>query len=240
MSLLDGIIDEKEEILWELREIENIVPDLEQSRLIKKKQKRFGLLLTLILGIAGVILFLMVFIFPDLGNFYGFWVSLPFVAIFISWYIIASRIDKINKKLKLYEFLRQYHSDDELRNYPMLQVITKRHYIDFEQYRRKSYPKWFGRDVSHILEYKNEFCIYNLSQLTDICKNVNSKKDKYEIGLYFDLDDEIRGDDGPHIWIENLSKEQYIKVLDVLNSVASHADTSYLFKKQKELDPYWK
>ncbi|TXT58268.1 MAG: hypothetical protein BAJALOKI3v1_1370001, partial [Promethearchaeota archaeon] len=197
MNPLDGIIDNGEKILWERREVMDLVSDLEQSGVIKKKQKILGLFLTLILGIVGVILLFLVFIIPDLGNFYGFWVSLPFMAIFISWYIIASRIDKINKKLKIYDFLRQYHLDDELRNYPMLQVITERYYVEFEQYRLMSYPEWFGRDVSHIFEFKNEYCIYNLSQLTGICKNVNPKKDKYEIGLYFDLDDETRGDDAP-------------------------------------------
>ncbi len=144
---------------------------------------------------------------------------------------------KANKRIqKYYEAMKVPRSDKILEDYPIILTLTNKHIIRHEV-NRYDYPLWYGKyDISHIYEYRKEFCFYNLSELTNICKNINPKKKRYELGLYFDLNERIYGDDAPNVWLDNLSKKDYIEILKFLLRIVPHVKIDYLFKKQKKYE----
>jgi hypothetical protein len=152
-------------------------------------------------------------------------------------------IDKKGKKqkskkriIKYYEVMKMYRSDEILKDYPIINVLTNKHIIRHDINRGK-YPLWFKVNISHIFEYRKEFCVFNLNELNEICKNINPKKEKYELGLYFNLyEHNLVGDDAPKVWFNNLTKIEYKEVLEFLSKIAPNVKISFLFSKQKNLE----
>ncbi|MFX1338302.1 MAG: hypothetical protein ACFFDK_06815 [Promethearchaeota archaeon] len=144
---------------------------------------------------------------------------------------------RTNKRIQnYYEVMKVYRSDKVLEDYPIILTLTNKHIIRHEV-NDYDYPLWYGEcDISHIYEYRNEFCFYNLNELTDICKNINPKRNKYELGLYFDLNEKYMGDDAPNVWLDNLSKKDYKEILEFLLRIVPHVKIDYLFKKQEKYE----
>jgi hypothetical protein len=137
---------------------------------------------------------------------------------------------------RLYETLSRYHSDEVLRNYPFLEVITNKHFIHFDTY-NQNYPLWFNHDISHVYEFRNEFRFFNIEKLTDICRNIKPKEEQYDLGLYFDLPEyKIFGDDAPNQWLKELTEREFRDILNLLSKLTPRAKITYLFESQKELE----
>ena len=144
----------------------------------------------------------------------------------ILWMREIQIIDFLHKKNKrLYKSIKDFYPDNNeiLRNYKLNEYITNKHLIIFEP-NRYDYPDWCGVDISHIFEYRREFCFYNLEKLTEITKYVKEKKQRYDIGLYFDLfEQKIVGDDAPNHWLDKLTLSEFEKLLELLPKVAPNA-----------------
>jgi hypothetical protein len=234
MRVINNLLDEDERILWKREEVQDLVPDFEAIAEKKKKAKRISILLA---GFSTVLALLSLFFAPSLSTSIFLFFTFIFCCNFMSAFWIAGIYDKSKKKTEIYEQLNDYHSDMVLRSYPKLDVITNKHLIRLEPDRWEEYPIIYGtKNISDIFEYRNEFCFFNLDKLTEICKNIKPSKDKFELGLYFDVDEEIRGDDAPHHWLNELTRQEYLELLDILSRVTPNAEVSYLFKKQKDKD----
>ena len=148
------------------------------------------------------------------------------------------RRQKSKKRIiRYYEEMKKYRSDDDLKDYPIINALTNKHLIG-HSINRDRYPLWFNDvDISHIFSYKKEFCVFNLNELTEICKNINPKKDRYEIGFYFDLyEQKLIGDDAPNGWLTKLTKNEYIEVIEFIMKTYPDVKVSFLFSKQEKLD----
>jgi len=228
MWIIDHLLDDDEKILWKREDVQNLVPDKNRGKKIKKLH-----IITLIC--IGITVLLTIY-FWFIENVY-LTILIPLFGlqfIFITW---GSIYDKFRENEKIYELLSEYHSDTTLRNYPKLEVITNKHLIRFEPDRWEEYPIIYGsKNISDIFEYRNEFCFLNLDKLTEISKNIHPDKEKFDLGLYFDVDREIRGDDAPHHWLNDLTRNDYLTLCDLLSREAPQAEFTYLFKKHKERD----
>ena len=144
----------------------------------------------------------------------------------ILWMKEIYEIDFLHKKQKRrYKYVKPYYPDNDeiLRNYSVMVFITNKHLITFSPNRSK-YPYWFKVDISHIYEHRREFGFFNWDKLTEIIKDVKIKKDINDIGLYFDLTEyKLVGDDAPHCWINELTKEEFEELLGILIKVAPNA-----------------
>ncbi|MFX1391678.1 MAG: hypothetical protein ACFE9Z_16555 [Promethearchaeota archaeon] len=144
----------------------------------------------------------------------------------ILWMREVRVIDLLQRKYKrYYKLIKQYYpnNDEILKNYRLNEYITNKHLIIFDPF-RFDYPNWCGGDISHIFEFRREFCFYHLEKLTDITKYVKEKKQLYDIGLYFDLfEHNIVGDDAPNHWLDKLTLSEFETLLDLLPKLAPKA-----------------
>ena len=108
---------------------------------------------------------------------------------------------RFKRTTKIYETLSKYHSDGVLQNYPFLEVITNKYLIHFEFY-DEEFPLWCGHKISHAYVFRKEFKFLNIERLPDICKYIKPKKERYEIGLLFNLPEyNLFRDDEPNQWL---------------------------------------
>ncbi len=125
-----------------------------------------------------------------------------------------------------YKFIKSFYPNDDepLKNYSIIDYITNKHLIIFipDKY---NYPYIYKTvDISHIYEYRREFCFFNLDKLTEITIIVNPKKDRYQLGLYFELfKHNIIGDDAPNCWFNKLTIREFEELLEILKRVAPNA-----------------
>ncbi|MFX0072496.1 MAG: hypothetical protein ACFFAO_15535 [Candidatus Hermodarchaeota archaeon] len=133
--------------------------------------------------------------------------------------------------------MKLYRSNKVLEDYPIILTLTNKHIIRHELNRYNYQELWYGEcNVSHICGYRKEFLFYNLNELTEICKHIKPKNHDYGLGLYFDLNEKYYGDDAPNVWLERLSKKDYIEILEFLLRIVPHVKTTYLFKKQEKFE----
>jgi len=80
-----------------------------------------------------------------------------------------------------------------------------------------NYPLLFGIDISHVYEFRNEFRFLNLEKLNDISEYIKPKKERYDLGIYFDLPEyKLLGDDVPNYWFQKLIEQEYREILRIL------------------------
>ena len=226
MDILKNLLDENETMLWKRETKQNLIPD--QTKFKRNKKREIIIILTVFAILFGIVItvaimlqsaFFLIMLLGAVGVLQFFRVRINF-----------------KNDVRVYESLLNYHEDDVLRNYPSLEVITNKHFIHFQLY-DETYPLWYGNDISHVYEFRNEFRFLKLERLTDVCKFIKPKKSRYNLGLYFDLDEyNLFGDDAPHYWLDRLTENEYQNVLRFLAKVAPKAKVSYLFKSQEKLE----
>ena len=130
------------------------------------------------------------------------------------------------KQRRNYKWMKPFYPDDDfpLRAYTLYHVITNKHLVKLCPDRSR-YPYWYKKvDISHIIEPREEFCFHKWDKLTEITKIMKPKKDRYNIGVYFDLiEHDLLGDDAPNCWFDDLDKEEFDDLLDILIKVAPQA-----------------
>lgn len=221
MRIFKHLLDENERVLWKREEVQDLVPNYKAIKEKKKKSKRIGILLSVIFSILA---FICLFFIPSLSTGLFLFLTLIFCCNFMDLYWIAGVYDKSREKTEIYEALSEYHSDSVLHNYPKLEVITNKHLIRLEEDRWEEYPIIYGsKNISDIFEYRNEFCFLNLDKLTVFYKDSDPSKDRYRLGFYFDVDEEIMGDDAPHHWLRDLTREEYFNVINIVSRIAPQA-----------------
>ena len=185
MDILTKLLDKDEKILWKREIWKNLIPDRNKyERAIKRHLLRIPFV-----GFLWILMILLI-----MFNY------LTYRSIFFLIILTSLLLDRFRysfkHQLKLYELMRKYHSDDILRNYPKLEVITDKHVIRFEP-NQYGYPFWLDINISDIYQYREEFNFFNISKLTNICKYIKPRKNRYGIRLYFEINQKIVGDDAP-------------------------------------------
>ena len=226
MDILKNLLDENETIVWKRETRENLIPD--QTKFKRNKKREMVIIITIFAILVGIVITAAIM----LQSAFFLFMLLGAVGI-LQFFRVRSNF---KRDVRVYETLCNYHSNDVLRNYPSLEVITNKHFIHFQLY-DETYPLWYGNDISHVYEFRNEFRFLKLERLTDICKNIKPKKNRYELGLYFDLYEyNLVGDDAPNHWLNRLTENEYQIVLRLLAKVAPKAKLGYLFKGQEKLE----
>ena len=135
------------------------------------------------------------------------------------------------KEKRLYKLIKQYYPDDSdeiLMHYSWKDYITNKHLITLGPNRERFPDNWYGVDVSHIFKHRREFRFFNLDKLTEICTDVIEKKQRYNLGLYFEPEG-LYGDDAPNHWLEKLAVSEFEELLSLLKKVAPQAKIKNLF-----------
>ena len=126
---------------------------------------------------------------------------------------------KTKKQRKNYKCMKPFYPDDDLtlRAYTIYNVVTNKHLVRVCPDRTR-YPYWYKKvDISYIYEHREEFCFYNWDKLIEVTKIIKPKKDQYNIGKSFDLIEyDLIGDDAPNCRFDDLKKEEFDELLDIL------------------------
>ena len=130
------------------------------------------------------------------------------------------------RKIQTYEIMKQYHSDELLKDYPIYLTITNKHFIDFDP-EQINIEQFNNIDTSEIYMYKKEFCFYNLNRLTVIDLRFQEKRDI--IYLNFDIPEHnLTKENVPRIVLFGLSKE------DIVDMITSIRTINRNFKQKSE------
>ncbi len=233
MENLKNLLDRDENVLWKREVIRDIVPDKKKIKIIKASKIIFPIFIGVIILLN--LLVLMTTSSPLMGSIFLIFSPLMLLCPVLNFRMQVH--NSFNQQIELHEIMRKYYPDEILSKVPFLEVITNKHFIMTEPFSHEIYPLWLGVDIAHEYEPRNEFIFYNLDKLTDICKYIKPKKDRYEIGLYFDLKEHnLIGDDAPHYWFEGLTNLQYKNILSALLKTTPDVPISFLFKNQEDFE----